>query len=98
MIKLLLHTIEEKIANFIQNNEQNFVEELQMMQIWDQPLIGLASASDPLWKKLKESSVIGPDHLTPEEWLPGAKSVISYTQKSLINQRFLVLKEMHSIS
>ena len=75
---MLLNTIKENMAEFIQNNPQNFVEELDMIQIWDQPLMGVASASDPLWKKLKEPSVIGPDHLTPEEWLPGAKSVISY--------------------
>ncbi|MGB9979614.1 epoxyqueuosine reductase [Methanobacterium sp.] len=75
---MLLSTIEENMVEFIQNNKQNFVKELNMMQIWDQPLIGVASASDPLWKKLKEPTIIGPDHLTPEEWLPGSKSVISY--------------------
>lgn len=75
---MLLHTIEEKMIDFTQNSEQNFVEELGMMKIWDQPLIGVASASDALWEKLKEPDVIGPHHLTPEEWLPGAKSVISY--------------------
>lgn len=77
MIRLLLHALEEKIADFI-GNEQNFVEELGMMQIWDQPLIGVARASDPLWEKLKEPEVVGPHHLTPDEWLPGAKSIISY--------------------
>jgi epoxyqueuosine reductase QueG len=49
-----------------------------MLQIWDQPLVGVAGASDPLWEKMKETQVIGPDHLTPKEWLPNAKSVISY--------------------
>lgn len=75
---MLLDAIKENMAEFIQNNPQNFVEELDMMQIWDQPLIGVASASDPLWEKLKEPNVIGPDHLTPDEWLSGAKSIISY--------------------
>jgi epoxyqueuosine reductase len=78
MIKLLLHTLEEKMIDFIQNNEQNFVGELGMMQIWDQPMIGVAGASDPLWENLKGADVVGPHHLTPNEWLPGAKSVISY--------------------
>lgn len=75
---MLLQIIKENMVEFIQNNELNFVEELDNMQIWDQPLIGVASVSDPLWKKLKEPEVVGPGHLTPEEWLPGAKSVISY--------------------
>ena len=78
MIKLLLNTLEYKIIDFTQNNEQNFVKEFDMMQIWDRPLIGIASAFDPLWEKLKEPDVVGSNHLTPEEWLPGAKSVISY--------------------
>lgn len=70
--------LEEKIDDFTKNSEQNFVDELDMMQIWDQPLIGIARASDPLWEKLKEPNVVGPHHLTPKEWLSGAKSVISY--------------------
>ena len=75
---MFLRTLEEDIANFTKNSSQNFVDELNMMQIWDPPLVGVAGASDPLWEKMKEPQVIGPDHLTPKEWLPGAKSVISY--------------------
>jgi epoxyqueuosine reductase len=75
---LLLRTLEEDIANFTKNSSKNFVEELNMMQIWDQPLVGVAGASDPLWQKMKEPNIIGPDHLTPKEWLSDAKSVISY--------------------
>ena len=75
---MFLRTLEEDISNFTKNSSQNFVDELGMMQIWDQPLIGLAGASDPLWEKMKEPQVVGPGHLTPKEWLPTAKSVISY--------------------
>jgi epoxyqueuosine reductase len=77
-LNLFLQTLEEDIANFTKNSYQNFVGELDMMQIWDQPLISVAVASDPMWTKLKEPEVVGPDHLTPKEWLPEAKSVISY--------------------
>lgn len=77
-IKLFFQRLEEKIADFILNSEQNFIDEFDMMQIWEQPLINVAGASDLLWEKLKEPEVIGPHHLTPKEWLPGAKSVISY--------------------
>ena len=75
---MFLLTLEEDIANFTKNSCQNFVDELNRMQIWDQPLIGVAQASNPLWEKMKESQVVGPDHLSPNEWLPDAKSVISY--------------------
>ena len=73
-----MQNLEEKIGQFIDKNEQNFVAELDMMQIYDQPLISIAKASDPLWKELKKPEIIGPHHLTPIEWLPQAKSVISY--------------------
>lgn len=75
---MFLDALEEKISDFMGSSNENFVEELDMMQIWDQPLIGIAGASDPLWEKLKEPDVIGSHHLTPKEWLPEAKSVISY--------------------
>ena len=77
-IKLFLHTLEEKMADFTQYSEQNFVDEFNMMQMYDQPLLGVAGASDPLWEIMKEPNVVGPDHLTPKEWLPEANSVISY--------------------
>lgn len=75
---MFLDALEEKISDFIGSSNDNFVEELDRMQIWDQPLIGIAGASDPLWEKLKEPYVVGSHHLTPKEWLSEAKSVISY--------------------
>lgn len=74
----MLKSFEEKIADFIHNSPENFLDDLDMMQIYDKPLIGIADVSDPLWEKLKEPPVMGPQHLSPEEWLAGAKSVISY--------------------
>ena len=64
--------------DFIQKCEQNFVDKFDMMQIYDTPLVGVAGASDPLWELMKEPNVVGPDHLSPKEWLPEANSVISY--------------------
>ena len=78
MDHMLLNKLEETIAYFIHNSEHNFVDEFDKMQIFDQPLLGVARASDSLWKIMKEPDIIGPHHLTPKEWLPGANSVISY--------------------
>ena len=75
---MFLNMLEEKMVDFTQNSEQNFLNEFDMMQIYDLPLLGVAGASDPLWKIMKEPNIIGPDHLTPKEWLPEANSVISY--------------------
>jgi len=47
------------------------------MRFFLPPLISIGSAADEGFRKLKEPGVVGPHHLMPEDWLPGAKSVIS---------------------
>ena len=45
--------------------------------MYDAPLLGVAAADDPLFERYKSWDVIAPFHMAPQEWLPGAKSVIS---------------------
>ena len=45
--------------------------------IYDEPLIGFASADDALFEEFKKPEVIGPWHMSPREWLSGAKCVVS---------------------
>lgn len=45
--------------------------------MFDAPIAGVASADDALFDKFKETGVIGPWHMNPNEWLDGAKTVIS---------------------
>ena len=45
--------------------------------LFDEPLVGIAAAEDPLFAKMKEPGVIGPGYLAPREWLSEAQSVIS---------------------
>ena len=48
------------------------------VQIYEEPLVGIAAADDPLFTgEFKEPQVIGEHFRTPEEWVPGAASVIS---------------------
>lgn len=85
---MLLKDIETKINEFVVSSPKNIVEELETLstpptssarlQLWDLPLVGVASADDPLWETFKSPDAVGSHHLTPREWLPGAKSVISY--------------------
>lgn len=85
---MLLKDLQEEINKFVLNSPKNIVEEMESlstvptsasrMRIWDLPLVGVAGSEDPLWGKLKEPAVVGPQHMSPNEWLPGAKSVISY--------------------
>lgn len=49
-------------------------EELRM---FDEPLIGIGSADDPLFLDYKEPEAVGPWHRSPKEWLPEAKTVVS---------------------
>lgn len=78
VIGLLLQDLQEKVNDFVLSSPQNIVSELGRMPIWDQPLIGVASAHDALWEKLREPDAVGKQHLLPQEWLAGAESVISY--------------------
>lgn len=43
---------------------------------FDDPLIGVVAADDPLFQQYKQ--IIGPFHCTPREFLPNAASVISW--------------------
>ncbi len=53
-------------------------EEMIGLRIFDSPLLGVATADHPLFRALRGDGVIGPHFLLPEEWLPGARSVISF--------------------
>lgn len=66
------------LGEFINTNPLNRVEELDNLTIFDEPVVGIASAEDSLFNELKGESVIGNHHLLPTEWLPEAASVISY--------------------
>lgn len=63
--------------SFIGSDQANFVPGTST-PIFDEPRMGIANASDPLFERLRDEGVIGPDHRLPGEWLRGASSVISY--------------------
>ncbi len=73
-----INRIADSLKVYVQESSHNLVKELDNMTIYDEPIIGVASAKDPLFLKLKDIDAIGPHHMTPREWLPNAKSVISY--------------------
>jgi epoxyqueuosine reductase len=47
------------------------------MRFFLPPAFAIGSALDARFRKLKEPQVIGPHHLLPEDWLPGARSIVS---------------------
>ena len=48
------------------------------IRMYDAPLVGFGSANDPLFQTYKAPDVIGPWHMSPNEWLPEAQTVISF--------------------
>ncbi len=75
---MLITQLERAMSEFLQHSPLNIVAEMGGMRIYETPLVGVASPDDPLFETLKEESVVGPHHLSPNVWLPEAKSVISY--------------------
>ena len=47
--------------------------DLAGMRIYDEPLFGAAAADDPAFAELRR-----PEAMLPHDWLPGARSVISF--------------------
>lgn len=64
--------LSERIIEII--NDQ--VANAQTVTHYRKPLIGFASAHDPLFSKMKE--IIGPHHLYPTDLLPSAKTVVAF--------------------
>ena len=47
------------------------------LMMFDEPLIGIGSAADPLFDEYKKPEAVGPWHRSPKEWLAEAQTVIS---------------------
>ena len=70
--------IKKQLMIFVSDAASNSLIAHGGMPIYDAPLMAIAAADDPMFDKLKEPGVIGPDHLVPQDFLAGARSVISY--------------------
>lgn len=78
--KLILENAEkifEECTGNIISAENAICSDVIGVQLYDKPLVGIGSAQDELFLKYKEVGIIGPWYMTPEEWLPNAKTVIS---------------------
>ena len=75
---------EKALKEFVQNAPGNYIgrdialrPDLAGMRVFDEPLIGYASAEDPYFEEAKKPGIIGPNFIKPGEWLGGAKTVIA---------------------
>ena len=46
--------------------------------MYEEPIFGVSSAQDPIYVTFQQPEVVGPNFMLPEEWLPGARSVVSF--------------------
>ena len=47
------------------------------LRLFDAPSVAFGSADDPLFEAFKDPKAVGPWHMSPKEWLPQAKTVVS---------------------
>ena len=73
-----LNTITAALTDYTQTSPLNRVQDLADLKIFDSPLIGVASAEDELFPQLRQPSIIIETYLMPTDWLPAAKSIISF--------------------
>lgn len=76
----------DRVVNFVASSKDNLVSDedaiypkLAGMKLYEAPLIGFACADDELFTiEFKKEGIIHPEYMAPSEWLPGAKTVISF--------------------
>jgi epoxyqueuosine reductase len=68
----------QHFGNTLRYSPVNDANEFDNVRMFDAPVVAFASATDPLFDELKKSDVVGPNHMSPKEWMPDAKTVISY--------------------
>ena len=70
--------VEEWVRYFWQNSELNVTAEWNDLVLFEEPLVAVADARDPMFVRLQEETAVGAGHFLPAQWLDGARSVISY--------------------
>lgn len=74
--KSVIEVFENCMGNAI-SEEDAITPDLVGVKMFEAPLVGIGSAKDELYEKLKEDGVVGPWHMSPGEWLEEGKTVVS---------------------
>ena len=80
-----LETLTEKLVDYVSTSPMNALQEEYALRddivgtpLFDAPLVGCARADDPLFARIKaDDTILGDTFRLPQDWLPGARSVIS---------------------
>lgn len=77
--------LEKIAADFVEKSPGNYIpgetaltEEAAGIKLFEAPIFGIGDAEDEYFLEFKKTGVIGPHFMTPKEWLPEAKRVISF--------------------
>lgn len=77
--------IMQKAEEYIETSEKNMIQKEYAVsgnvigvRMYEKPLLSFGRALDPLFNEFKKPEAIGAHFISPEEWLPGAKTVISF--------------------
>lgn len=68
--------MKKQIEDLIKEYVRKYPEEKSVKTRWKEPIVAFADAGDEMFKKLKE--VISPSHALPEDFLPDARTIITY--------------------
>ena len=81
----LLAYLETEIASFVRECPGNYITPQGALtpssvgvRMFDDPLITVGAANDPMFEQLKKPEAVGPQTRLPGDWLGSANSVISY--------------------
>ena len=73
------------IDDYLKREPLNFVSvedairpDLAGLQVFESSLVGAAAASSPNFALFRQPDVVGPETLLPSDWIPEARSVISF--------------------
>lgn len=74
----VIQELKTAVTEYLQALPENRIEEPFIDPIYESPLVAAAAADDALFEQYRDPQIIGPRHMLPTEWLPGAQTVVSY--------------------
>lgn len=82
---LTINQISAALADAFRRSEHNYVSEQMALdahdvgkRLYDDPIIKIGSAVDPLWEELKSPQAVGHLFRAPKDWMAEAQCVVSY--------------------
>lgn len=82
---ITIESITAALSEAVRSSEHNYVSESMALtpedvgkRLYDDPIIAIGSADDPMWEDMKAPQAVGTLFRTPKEWLPQGRCVVSY--------------------